>query len=68
LESLVKAQNWINQYYSLNEKATAVLQELDALQQEEIAPELTNFSNSTAALVEYIAKREKMAAARRGVR
>lgn len=68
LESLVKAQNWINQYYSLNEKATAVLQELEALQQEEIAPELTNFSNSTAALVEYIAKREKMAAARRGVR
>ena len=68
LESLVKAQNWINQYYSLNEKAAAVLQELEALQQEEIAPELTNFSNSTAALVEYIAKREKMAAARRGVR
>lgn len=68
LESLVKAQNWINQYYSLNEKATAVLQELEALQQEEIAPELTSFSNSTAALVEYIAKREKMAAARRGVR
>lgn len=68
LESLVKAQNWINQYYSLNEKATAVLQELEALQQEEISPELTNFSNSTAALTEYIAKREKMAAARRGVR
>ena len=68
LESLVKAQNWINQYYSLNEKAAAVLQELEALQQEEIAPELTNFSNSTAALVEYIAKREKMAATRRGVR
>lgn len=68
LESLVKAQNWINQYYSLNEKATAVLQELEALQKEEISPDLTNFSNSTAALVEYIAKREKMAAARRGVR
>ncbi len=68
LESLVKAQNWINQYYSLNEKATAVLQELEALQQEEISPELTNFSNSSAALTEYIAKREKMAAARRGVR
>lgn len=67
-ESLIKAQNWINQYYSLNEKATAVLQELEALAREEIAPELTNFSNSTAALSEYIAKREKMAAARRGVR
>jgi uroporphyrin-III C-methyltransferase len=67
-ESLVKAQNWINQYYSLNEKAAAVLEELQALQQEEIAPELTNFSNSSAALSEYIIKREKMAAARRGVR
>ena len=67
-ESLVKAQNWINQYYSLNEKATAVLEELRALQKEEISPELTNFSNSTSALNDYIAKREKMAAARRGVR
>lgn len=67
-ESLVKAQNWINQYYTLNEKATAVLDELQALQKEEVAPELTNFSNSAAALTEYIAKREKMAAARRGVR
>jgi uroporphyrin-3 C-methyltransferase len=67
-ESLVKAQNWINQYFNLNEKASAVLQELKALETEVIAPELTNFSNSSAALSEYIAKREKMAAARRGVR
>ncbi len=67
-ESLVKAQNWINQYYALNEKAKAALEELQSLQQEEISPELTNFSNSASALAEYIAKREKMAAARRGVR
>jgi uroporphyrin-3 C-methyltransferase len=67
-ESLVKAQNWITQYYNLNEKASAVLEELQSLQNEEVAPELTNFSNSAAALGEYIAKREKMAAARRGVR
>jgi uroporphyrin-3 C-methyltransferase len=67
-ESLVKAQNWINQYYSLNEKASAALEELQSLQQEEISPDLTNFSNSSSALTEYIAKREKMAAARRGVR
>lgn len=67
-ESLVKAQNWINQYYALNEKAKAVLEELQSLQQEEISPELTNFSNSASALEDYIAKREKMAAARRGVR
>ncbi len=67
-ESLVKAQNWINQYYNLNEKAKAVLEELQSLQQENIAPDLTNFSNSSAALSEYMEKREKMAAARRGVR
>ena len=67
-ESLVKAQNWINQYYNLNEKAKAVLEELQSLQQENISPDLTNFSNSSSALTEYIAKREKMAAARRGVR
>lgn len=67
-ESLVKAQNWINQYFNLNEKAAAVLEELKALETEVIAPELTNFSNSSGALAEYIAKREKMAAARRGVR
>lgn len=67
-ESLVKAQNWVNQYYSLNEQAKAVLEELQALQQENIAPDLTSFSNSSAALSEYIDRREKMAAARRGVR
>lgn len=67
-ESLVKAQNWITQYYSLNEQASAVMEELKALENETIAPELTNFSNSSAALTDYIAKREKMAAARRGVR
>jgi uroporphyrin-III C-methyltransferase len=67
-ESLVKAQNWINQYYNLNEKAAAVLEELQALQQEEISPDLSNFSNSSSALADYITKREKMAAARRGVR
>lgn len=67
-ESLVKAQNWINQYYNLNEQAKVVLEELQSLQKENIAPDLTNFSNSSAALAEYIEKREKMAAARRGGR
>jgi len=67
-ESLVKAQNWINQYYALNTQASTVLDELKSLQEEEIAPELTSFSNSAAALTEYIARQEKMAAARRGSR
>ena len=67
-ESLVKAQNWINQYYTLNQEAEAVVNELQALQEEEVAPELTNFSNASAALAEYIDKKDAVAAARRGVR
>lgn len=67
-ESLVKAQNWINQYYTLNTQASAVLEELKSLQEEEIAPELTSFSNSAAALADYMERQEKMAAARRGSR
>lgn len=68
VESLVKAQNWITQYYTLTTQATTVLDELKSLQEEEIAPELTNFSNSSAALTDYIARQEKLAATRRGSR
>lgn len=65
-DSLVKAQNWINQYYTLNNQAKAVLDELQSLQNEDIAPELTNFGNSAAALDDYIAKREQVSAKRSG--
>ncbi len=67
-ESLVKAQNWINQYYALNAEASAVLAELQSLQTEVIAPELTDFHNASVALADYIERREKQAAARRGGR
>jgi uroporphyrin-3 C-methyltransferase len=67
-ESLVKAQNWINQYYTLNQEASAVLAELQILQEENIAPELTNFGNTSSALADYIERQEKQAAARRGGR
>lgn len=67
-ESLVKAQNWINQYYTLNTQAAAVLEEIKSLQAENIAPELTGFSNSSTALAEYIARQEKLATSRRGGR
>ena len=66
--SLVKAQNWINQYYSLNQEATFVLAELKSLQEENIAPELTDFSNTATALADYIERQEKLAATRRGGR
>jgi uroporphyrin-3 C-methyltransferase len=67
-ESLIKAQNWINQYYTLNQEASAVLAELQILQEENIAPELTNFGNTSSALADYIERQEKQAAARRGGR
>lgn len=66
--SLVKAQNWINQYYTLNREASGVLEELKSLQEENIAPELTDFSNAAAALADYIERQEKLAATRRGGR
>ncbi len=65
-ETLVKAQNWINQYYTLNDQAKSVLDELQSLQNEDIAPELTNFSNSAAALADYIVKREQASAKNAG--
>lgn len=67
-ESLVKAQNWINQYYALNAEANTVLSELQSLQNEVVAPELTDFHNSVTALADYMERREKQAAARRGGR
>lgn len=63
-ESLVKAQNWINQFYTLNEQATQVLSEIDSLLNEEVAPELTNFSNSSNALNEFVEQRHKQAVIR----
>jgi uroporphyrin-III C-methyltransferase len=62
-DAIVKAKNWINQYYFLNQTASAALEELQALQKVDVAPELTNFNESSAALREYINKREKNAGA-----
>jgi uroporphyrin-III C-methyltransferase len=66
-DSLVKAQNWINQYYQLNQQSKIILDEIRLLAQENIAPEYNNFENSRSALNEYIARQQK-AAVRRGVR
>jgi uroporphyrin-III C-methyltransferase len=66
-DSLVKAQNWINQYYELNEQSKIILEELRLLEQENAAPEYNNFENSRSALNDYIQRQQK-AAIRRGVR
>ncbi len=64
---LVKAQNWINQYYELNEQSKIILDELHLLEQQNIAPDYNNFENSRSALNDYIL-RQQQAAVRRGVR
>lgn len=66
-DALVKAQNWINQYYDLNAQSKILLDELKELEQENVAPDYNNFENTRAALQDYIL-REQKAAARRGVR
>ncbi len=66
-DALIKAQNWINQYYQLNQQSKIILDEIRLLAQETIAPEYNNFENSRSALNEYIVRQQK-AAARRGVR
>lgn len=63
-ESLIKARNWINQYYTLNQEATSALAELESLLTEEVAPELTNFTNSSNALADFIEQRQKQAVGR----
>lgn len=66
-DALVKAQNWINQYYDLNAQSKILLDELKNLEKENVAPEYNNFENTRAALHDYLL-REQKAAARRGVR
>lgn len=66
-DALVKAQNWINQYYSLNDQSKIILNDLRLLEHENVAPEYNNFENSRTALNEYI-YRQQQAAIRRGAR
>lgn len=66
-DSLIKAKNWINQYYQLNQQSKIILDEIRLLEQENIAPEYNNFENSRAALNDFIVRQQK-SAVRRGVR
>jgi len=66
-DALVKARNWINQYYELNEQSKILLDELRLLEQQNVELEYNNFENSRSALSDYIQRLQK-AAVRRGVR
>ncbi len=65
--SLDKAQNWIRDYYPLNEQAEIVLNDLDQLKKNIVQQALPDFSDSAALMKDYIAQKDKLAIARHGV-
>ncbi len=66
--SLDKAQNWIRDYYPLNEQAEIVLNDLDQLKKNIVQQALPNFSGSAALMKDYLAQKDKVAITRHGVR
>lgn len=66
--SLDKAQNWIRDYYPLNEQAEIVLNDLDQLKKNIVQQALPNFSGSAALMKDHLAQKDKLAITRHGVR
>lgn len=64
--SLDKAQNWIRDYYPLNEQAEIVLNDLEQLKKNIVQQELPDFSGSAALIKDYIRQKDKLAIARSG--
>lgn len=64
--SLDKAQNWIRDYYPLNEQAEIVLNDLEQLKKNIVQQALPDFSGSAAMVKDYIQQKDKLAIARRG--
>jgi uroporphyrin-III C-methyltransferase len=65
--SLEKAQNWIRDYYPLNEQAEIVLNDLDQLKKNIVQHALPDFSGSAALMKDYLAQKDKLAITRHGV-
>ena len=64
--SLDKAQNWIRDYYPLNEQAEIVLNDLDQLRKYNVQQALPDFSGSAALIKEYIRQKDRLAFSRHG--
>jgi uroporphyrin-III C-methyltransferase len=64
--SLDKAQNWIRDYYPLNEQAEIVLNDIDQLKKNIVQQALPDFSGSAALMKDYIAQKDKLTIAKRG--
>lgn len=64
--SLDKAQNWIRDYYPLNEQAEIVLNDLEQLKKNIVQQGLPDFSGSAALIKDYIRQKDKLAIVRSG--
>lgn len=64
--SLDKAQNWIREYYPLNDQAQIVLNDLDQLKKNNVQQPLPDFSGSAAMIKDYLHQKDRMAFSRHG--
>ncbi len=64
--SLDKAQNWIRDYYPLNDQAQIVLNDLDQLKKNNVQQPLPDFSGSAALVKEYLRQKDHLAFSRHG--
>jgi uroporphyrin-3 C-methyltransferase len=64
--SLDKAQNWIRDYYPLNEQAQIVLNDLEQLKKSNVQQPLPDFTGSAALVKEYLRQKDRMSFSRHG--
>ena len=64
--SLEKAQNWIRDYYPLNDQAQIVLNDLDQLKKSNVQQPLPDFTGSAALVKEYLRQKDRLAFSRHG--
>jgi uroporphyrin-3 C-methyltransferase len=64
--SLDKAQNWIRDYYPLNDQAQIVLNDLELLKKNNIQQPLPDFSGSAALIKDYLRQKDRLAFSRHG--
>lgn len=66
LASLDKAQNWIRDYYPLNDQAQIVLNDLDQMKKNNVQQPLPDFSGSAALVKDYLRQKDRLAFSRQG--
>lgn len=64
--SLDKAQNWIRDYYPLNDQSQIVLNDLELLKKNNVQQPLPDFSGSAALVKEYLRQKDRLAFSRHG--